>query len=87
MLFRSNSVEWTNFYIWQNNVSASASQFAGIDTLFFNPPIGFLGNNLFDGNLLRRTSTVFSLEFLAFGKPRPVSPGREREDSSSTPAW
>jgi hypothetical protein len=53
-----NSVEFTNFYIWQNNVSASASQFAGIDTLFFNPPIGFLGNNLFDGNLFRRTSMV-----------------------------
>jgi hypothetical protein len=46
-LWNSQSVEFSSFYIWENDVNASAFQPGAIDTLFFNPPLTFLGSNIF----------------------------------------
>jgi hypothetical protein len=39
-------IEFTSFYIWENDVTAFASAPGQLDTLFFNPPLTFLGDGL-----------------------------------------
>jgi len=46
-LWDKQSIEFTNFYIWENDVTTSVQQFGGLDTLFWNPPLTFLGDALF----------------------------------------
>jgi hypothetical protein len=52
-LWDKQSIEFTNFYIWENDVTTSVQQAGGLDTLFWNPPLTFLGDHLF-----RRTDQV-----------------------------
>lgn len=46
-LWDNQSIEFTSFYIWQNDVTTAAFQPGAIDTLFYNPPLTFLPGNLF----------------------------------------
>jgi hypothetical protein len=46
-LLGGQSIEFTNFYVWQNDVTSTVKQFTGLDTLFFNPPLNFASGNLF----------------------------------------
>jgi hypothetical protein len=65
-LWDNQAVEFTSFYIWQNDVSASAFQPGAIDTLFYNPPLTFLAPNLFrlvDQVSLTQGSSLFNAEF------------------------
>jgi hypothetical protein len=55
-LWGGQSIEFTNFYIFQNDVTTKVSLFNGLDTLFFNPPLNFA-----DGNLFRRANQVSSI--------------------------
>ncbi len=52
----NQSVEFSTFYIWQNDVTTTVQQFTGLDTLFFNPPETFAV-----GNLFRRTNEVSTI--------------------------
>ncbi|HEY7309225.1 MAG TPA: hypothetical protein VH643_07720 [Gemmataceae bacterium] len=64
-LWHEQAIEFTSFYIWENDSSASAFQPNSLDTLFFNPPLTFLGDNLFrDANKVTLTqgSSLFNAE-------------------------
>jgi hypothetical protein len=52
-LWGNNAIEFTSFYIWENDVNTTARMLLGLDTLFYNPPLTFVGEGLF-----RRTSAV-----------------------------
>lgn len=61
----NQAIELSSFYIWQNNVSAAANQPGALDTLFYNPPLTFLGQGLFRrDNMVELTqgSSLFSTE-------------------------
>ena len=64
-LWHDQAIEFTSFYIWQNNVSAAANQPGALDTLFYNPPLTFLGQGLFrltDTVQLTQGSNLFNAE-------------------------
>jgi hypothetical protein len=64
-LWDQQAIEVTSFYIFQNNVSATAFQPGAIDTLFYNPPLTFVEPNLFrltDQVSLTQGSTLFNSE-------------------------
>lgn len=46
-LWNNQSVEFSSFYIWQDNATASANMPFSLDTLFYNPPIAFIGAGMF----------------------------------------
>jgi hypothetical protein len=52
-LFDNNAIEFSAFYVWQNDVNGIANQPLALDTLFYNPPLNFVGQGLF-----RRTDLV-----------------------------
>jgi hypothetical protein len=61
----NQAIEITSFYIWENDVTASATQPFALDTLFYNPPLTFLGEGLFrDANQVNFTqgSSLFNVE-------------------------
>jgi hypothetical protein len=64
-LWDNQSIEFTSFYIWENDATAFASQPRSLDTLFYNPPLTFLGDGLFrraDQVNMTQGSSLFSAE-------------------------
>ncbi|HTU21978.1 MAG TPA: BBP7 family outer membrane beta-barrel protein [Gemmataceae bacterium] len=65
-LWDNQAIEFTSFYIFQNNAGANFSQPGAIDTLFYNPPLTFLAPNLFrlvDSVSMTQGSSLFNGEF------------------------
>jgi hypothetical protein len=61
----NNAFEFTAYYIWQNDVTAVANQPFALDTLFYNPPVDFVGGGLFrraDMVQLTQGSSLFNGE-------------------------
>jgi hypothetical protein len=64
-LWDNQAVEFTSFYVWENDVSAAATQPFSLDTLFYNPALTFLGQGLFrraDMVQMTQGSSLFSSE-------------------------
>jgi hypothetical protein len=64
-LWDSQAVEFTSFYIWQNDSSAFARAPGMIDTLFFNPPLTLAGDHVLrraDDVTLTQGSSLFNAE-------------------------
>jgi hypothetical protein len=52
-LWGNQAIELSSFYIWENDVNSTVRMPFGLDTLFFNPPLTFVGEGLW-----RRASAV-----------------------------
>lgn len=46
-LFDNQSIEFSSFYIWENDVTKSVNMPFSLDTLFYNPPLAFIGEGMF----------------------------------------
>jgi hypothetical protein len=45
--WENQSIEFSSFYVWENDVSKTYNQPFSLDTLFYNPPIAFIGAGMF----------------------------------------
>jgi hypothetical protein len=64
-MWHNQAIEFSSFYIWENDVTATANQPTALDTLFYNPPLAFIGEGLFrDANTVSMTygSSLFNSE-------------------------
>jgi hypothetical protein len=64
-LWNNQSIEFSSFYIWENDVSKSANMPFSLDTLFYNPPLAFIGEGMFryaDSVALNYGSSLFNGE-------------------------
>lgn len=46
VLWGGQSIEFTSFYIWENDVNNTVTAPGQLDTLFYNPPLTFVGDGL-----------------------------------------
>jgi hypothetical protein len=63
--WQNQAVEFSSFYVWENDVSAAANQPFALDTLFYNPPYAFIGEGMFrDSNTVSMNygSSLFNAE-------------------------
>ncbi|MHB1427024.1 MAG: hypothetical protein ACYC3I_28035 [Gemmataceae bacterium] len=63
--WNNQAIEFTSFYIFQDNANAVANQPFSLDTLFYNPPLAFVGEGMFrDANsvILTQGSSLFNAE-------------------------
>ncbi len=78
-LWHDQAIEFSSFYVWQNNVTATANDPHSLDTLFYNPPYAFLGQGLYrlaDTVQLTQGSSLFNAE-ANYRKLNTVFPGME----------
>lgn len=64
-LWDNQAIEFSSFYIWENDVTAMANRPFSLDTLFYNPPLTFLGQGLFrraDMVSMTQGSSLFNAE-------------------------
>lgn len=64
-LWDNQAIEFSSFYIWENDVNAVANRPFSLDTLFYNPPLTFLGEGLFrraDMVEMTQGSSLFNAE-------------------------
>jgi len=64
-LWDNQSIEFSSFYIWENDATATANMPFSLDTLFYNPPIAFIGAGMFRyANTVSETygSSLFNAE-------------------------
>jgi hypothetical protein len=64
-LWDNNAIEFSSFYIWENDVSKSVNMPFSLDTLFYNPPLAFIGAGMFryaDSVALNYGSSLFNAE-------------------------
>jgi hypothetical protein len=45
--WQNQSIEFSSFYIWEDDVSKTVNQPFSLDTMFYNPPIAFIGAGMF----------------------------------------
>jgi hypothetical protein len=46
-LFHNQAIEFSSFYVWEKDVSTSANMPFSLDTMFYNPPLAFIGAGMF----------------------------------------
>jgi hypothetical protein len=46
-LWHNQAIEFSSFYIWENDVSKSVNMPFSLDTMFYNPPLAFIGAGMF----------------------------------------
>lgn len=64
-LWDNQAVEFSAFYIWENDATASANMPFSLDTMFYNPPLAFIGAGMFrytDSVSERFGSSIFNAE-------------------------
>ncbi len=64
-LWDNQAIELESFYIWENDVQKSVNMPFSLDTLFYNPPLAFIGEGMFryaDSVALRYGSSLFNGE-------------------------
>jgi hypothetical protein len=64
-LWHNQAIEFSSFYIWEDDVSRSVNMPFSLDTMFYNPPLAFIGAGMFryaDSAAMNFGSSLFNAE-------------------------